>query len=378
MKGITGKSFQNCILKHLNVIYAMHLNQAMSIDSKDTNAIETKSPAERESIRALLHDIKEGKTPPSAKPQNLKGVVLSEEDLSGMDLSGVDFSGADLSGIKLAGARLFGTKFIGTILINADLSNCELSGADLTNANLENVNAGQVGLGMATLRGARMFLANLEGATLSKADLNEADLRCVCLRNARIREADMSDADFTGSDLREADLALCKVVGANFKDVDMRGASLRAIEGFEKAEWIGVDIRDINFAGAYALRRFVVDQNYLKEFRERSRFAKLVYWLWRITSDCGRSLSRWCFWITLQLLLFAGLFKLVGLDYGDHPTPLSPLYYSVVTLTTLGYGDIVPSSLAGQVIAMIEVVTGYVMLGGLLSIFSNKMARRGD
>jgi voltage-gated potassium channel Kch len=72
------------------------------------------------------------------------------------------------------------------------------------------------------------------------------------------------------------------------------------------------------------------------------------------------------------------LFKIVGLDYGDHPTRLSPLYYSVVTLTTLGYGDIVPSSLTGQLIAMIEVITGYVMLGGLLSIFSNKMARRGD
>jgi voltage-gated potassium channel Kch len=50
----------------------------------------------------------------------------------------------------------------------------------------------------------------------------------------------------------------------------------------------------------------------------------------------------------------------------------------VVTLTTLGYGDVIPASAGGQVIAMVEVVTGYVMLGGLLSILSNKMARRGD
>jgi uncharacterized protein YjbI with pentapeptide repeats len=356
----------------------MQSNHALSIDSKTTSTADTRSSTEKEKIRALLYDIKEGKAPASAQPRDLKGVVLTGEDLSGMDLSGVDFSGSDLTGIKLTGAKLFKAKFTGTILINADLSNCELTGADLTNANLENVNAPQVGLGMATLKGVRMFRTNLEGATLTKADLNGADLRCVCLRSARIREADMSGADFTGSDLREADLALCKVAGANFKDVDMRGARLRAIEGFEKAEWIGVDIRDINFAGAYAMRRCVVDQNYLKEFRERSRFATVLYWLWWITSDCGRSLARWCFWITLQLLLFAGLFTLVGLDYGDHPTPLSPLYYSVVTLTTLGYGDIVPSSSAGQVIAMIEVITGYVMLGGLLSIFSNKMARRGD
>ena len=356
----------------------MQSNQVRSIDSKTLDTVESSSPTEKEKIGALLHDIRDGKAPASARPRDLKGVVLTGEDLSGMDLSGVDFSGADLTGIKLTGAKLFKAQFKEAILINADLSNAELTGADLTKANLENVNATQVGLGMATLKEVRMFRTNLEGATLTKADLNGADMRCVCLRGARIREADMSGTDFTGSDLQEADLALCKVAGANFKDADMRGARLRAIEGFEKADWIGVDIRDINFAGAYAMRRSVVDQNYLKEFRERSRFATMLYWLWWITSDCGRSLTRWCFWITLQLLIFAGLFKYVGLDYGEHPTPLSPLYYSVVTLTTLGYGDIVPSSSAGQIIAMIEVITGYVMLGGLLSIFSNKMARRGD
>jgi voltage-gated potassium channel Kch len=54
------------------------------------------------------------------------------------------------------------------------------------------------------------------------------------------------------------------------------------------------------------------------------------------------------------------------------------IYFSVVTLTTLGYGDIVPSSTAAQVLCMVEVFMGYVMLGGLLSIFSNKMARRAE
>ena len=49
-----------------------------------------------------------------------------------------------------------------------------------------------------------------------------------------------------------------------------------------------------------------------------------------------------------------------------------------VTLTTLGYGDVLPKTPTAQVLAMLEVVTGYVMLGGLLSIFSSKMARRAD
>ena len=73
-----------------------------------------------------------------------------------------------------------------------------------------------------------------------------------------------------------------------------------------------------------------------------------------------------------------GLYELVALDYGDYPTFLSSFYYSVVTLTTLGYGDVLPASPAAQIVAMVEVALGYVMLGGLLSIFSNKMARRAD
>ncbi len=356
----------------------MKNSSAVAVDRDSPVVSGNEEKKGKHNLLDLLREVKDGKSPASAMPRDLRGISLAGEDLSGMDLSGVDFSGSDLTGTNLSGARLFKAKFTGAILINADMSNCELTGADLTEANMENVKANHIGLGMASLKRTRMFRAHMEGATLSKANLRGADLRCACLHKARIREANMTGVDLTGSDLREADLALCNVARANFKDADMRGARLRAIEGFEKAEWIGVDIRDINFAGAYTMRRFVVDQNYLKEFRERGRFSNVLYWLWWVTSDCGRSLSRWCFWISLQLLLFAALFSYVGLDYGKHPTVLSPLYYSVVTLTTLGYGDVVPSSMAGQIIAMIEVVTGYVMLGGLLSIFSNKMARRGD
>ena len=78
------------------------------------------------------------------------------------------------------------------------------------------------------------------------------------------------------------------------------------------------------------------------------------------------------------IVLFAWLYTFVDVDYGSYPTPISPLYYSVVTMTTLGYGDVLPSSMAAQLVAMVEVVLGYVMLGGLLSIFSNKMASRAN
>jgi voltage-gated potassium channel Kch len=67
-----------------------------------------------------------------------------------------------------------------------------------------------------------------------------------------------------------------------------------------------------------------------------------------------------------------------GVDYGKYDNWIGPFYYSVVTITTLGYGDIVPATPVARIIAIFEVFIGYIMLGGLLSIFTNKMARRGD
>ena len=52
------------------------------------------------------------------------------------------------------------------------------------------------------------------------------------------------------------------------------------------------------------------------------------------------------------------------------------LYYSVVTFTTLGFGDIVPRTQEAAWWIMAEVVMGYFMLGGLITILATKLARR--
>ena len=52
------------------------------------------------------------------------------------------------------------------------------------------------------------------------------------------------------------------------------------------------------------------------------------------------------------------------------------LYYSVVTFTTLGFGDVTPLTRLSATIVMIEVVVGYLMLGILISILATKVARR--
>jgi hypothetical protein len=52
------------------------------------------------------------------------------------------------------------------------------------------------------------------------------------------------------------------------------------------------------------------------------------------------------------------------------------VYYSVVTFTTLGFGDVIPNTIEASRWVMAEVIIGYIMLGGLISILANKLARR--
>ncbi|MCF6289691.1 MAG: pentapeptide repeat-containing protein [Desulfobacterales bacterium] len=332
----------------------------------------------REQALAKIEEMRSKGGQPPVAGLSFRGVSLTEQDLSGLDFSGADLSESDLTRADLSGARFFKANLRNASLFQAKLRRADFTGADLANANLEEADCQAAGFGMANLDDARLFNVNLEASTLSKARLINVDLRCAVMKNARMRETTVTGTDLTGADLRGADLSRCDVSGSIFNDADLRNARLRLVKNFEKAKWIGADIRDINFAGAYRLRRFVVDQNYLKEFRDRNSFFRALYFLWWVTSDCGRSILRWCVMIGALALMFAWLYSFVNIALGENDSWGTRLYFSIVTLTTLGYGDIVPLSPTARFVAMLEVMTGYIMLGGLLSIFNNKIARRGE
>ena len=331
----------------------------------------------REEIERHLEALR-AEAEPRPDPVPMRGAWLVDADLNGLDLTGYDLRGADLSRADLRGARLVKAKLDESTLFETRLEGAEMVGARLRGARLERCIAPKVGFGHCDLQGASLFDADLSGATLTGADLSDVDGRAVKLEGARIREANLRGADLTGANLSRVDLGDTRVDGATFRDADLRGAQLRNVGGYASADWVGVDFRDVCFNGAYLLRRFALDQNFLAEFRAESPLHAVVYKVWWASSDCGRSFLRWGLWTVCLAAVFAGLYTQVELDPGSYGGALTPLYFSVVTLTTLGFGDVVPASGWAQAVAMIEVIMGYVMLGGLLSIFANKMARRAD
>lgn len=71
------------------------------------------------------------------------------------------------------------------------------------------------------------------------------------------------------------------------------------------------------------------------------------------------------------VLIFATAYALLGalrIPGGSDPVRfLDACYFSVVTITTLGYGDIVPADGTGRILAMLEVLLGVIVIGLFLN-----------
>jgi Ion channel len=110
-------------------------------------------------------------------------------------------------------------------------------------------------------------------------------------------------------------------------------------------------------------------------------FAAALYWLWQVTSNYGESLGRWVATCLLVILTFATAYDAFGIVASTGISPDKPLhafdyfYFSVITFSTLGYGDLHPVGILGQAMACIEVFAGFIMFGVLLSFVGTRFQR---
>lgn len=214
---------------------------------------------------------------------------------------------------------------------------------------------------------------------LSGAQLRNADLRGAVLAMADLREARMYGAHVEGADLRGADLSNTLVAEITYdRTTKCRG------------------IRAVTCYGSQMFKTFVQDEDYLEEFQAMyPGWYKL--WLW--SSDCGRSFLRLAaiafaivvacavlyrpapFWTPDWWVAFVDAWgprlEQTASAFAGQPLDFwSSLYFSIVTFTTLGYGDVVAANWQARVLVTVEVMLGYLMLGSLISILANKLARR--
>jgi len=349
---------------------------------------------------------------------DLSGAVLDDRDLSGLNLSGAILRGASLRranlvGTQLVHADLSDATLEGAIMRKTNLLLADFTGADLRNADLSSatpdtenkLGASRQGPRFkdADLRGANLtgcychasdFAgAVLEGASFSSADLEQANLSGNCLDNLDLSGANLKDADLRGSKLRGANLKVADLDHADLScallsNADVSGASLKStnfndteVDGIKydrKAHYRGIRVASCH--GSARFRRAAQDQDFIEEYKEAHR---LNYYLWLWVTDCGRSMTRVVLWSMGISLAFGLIYYCLGEDafsYSFNETLPWSLYraicFSLLTCTTLGYGDMAPKTPLASGLVTLESVIGYVMLGMLISILATKLARR--
>lgn len=103
-----------------------------------------------------------------------------------------------------------------------------------------------------------------------------------------------------------------------------------------------------------------------------------LFWAWGLI-DYGRSLLRVAVISFGLAAVYGTIYRMFPnmLDYKDSADNwFTPYYFSIVTYTTLGFGDVRPATLMGEIIVSSEVILGYTTLGLLLSVLAQNIARR--
>lgn len=299
----------------------------------------------------------------------------TETDLQGADLSNTNLQKAYFGVANLQGANLFKTNLQQANLTCANLQDANLTSADFQDADLTEVNLQNAHLSRTNLRGAELSNANLLKATLPEANLQEVNLYMANLKGTYLRGVNLQGSDLTFVDFSTAILTDIKYK----KEIKINNLVIWSQNSIKSC--LGIDVDSCK--GNAVFKRYAQDQDFLETFRESQPawYNQSVYYLWKVSCNCGQSMALWIFWSLFLAIWFAAMFAGLGaeafvipnLDFYDFDTLI---YYSVVTFTTLGFGDITPASSESARWVMAEVITGYIMLGGLISIFATKLARR--
>ena len=295
---------------------------------------------------------------------------------------------------------LEGKHFVGEFY----LKGADLHGAHLKNATFIKANMQGSDLRLAILQGADMYGARLEETNFDHAELSNTLFSTAYLNGALVNSAVLENAGFGGAHLNNANFSYSVLKGAYFDEAFLQEAVFEqaVVDGVTSFWNCKVD-RKTDFRGV-ALYSVQIDPGtrQLLEYNVRRMnwqdwYKEHWFWRWPVRafwamSDYGRSTLRVIGVFFILALLFAAVY--MNWAYWAPPGIVSnlevqpgigeagwhyclrgvlrPVYFSIVTMTTLGFGDMYANkgSIAGHVILAVQVILGYVLLGALVTRFA--------
>jgi len=140
------------------------------------------------------------------------------------------------------------------------------------------------------------------------------------------------------------------------------------------------DYNNLHFLSKEVVYKEKMDYRRKSYFFDRKIGRWVTYFLFHLTSFYGTSMVRWFITSLTTIVIFGFVFsvidefsveKLIDIAAGDHWYDY--FYHSIVTFTTLGYGDIVPYTALQKSFVALEVMTGYSMLGVFMTLLAKKV-----
>ena len=274
-------------------------------------------------------------------PRDLRGISLSYIDFSHCDgLHDTHFEYAELKDIDFTKANLTGSYFNCSKIYCSIIDSVSFAGANLTHTNFSK----------ATINGADFSKATLKNNNLKRAKFRAVSFYKTAIRNVKITQRSI----FTK--------------GTVVEDV-LLGED-------------GSQIYDENFY--FFLKR-------AQKIDRRRSDRRLSILLFNAVTDYGESYLRLFAFMIVIIIVFGFLYANYpifdsfqswdnNLRFPDsllpetnliafkNPSWVDPYYFSVVTFTSLGYGDAFPINVSGRICCMIESLLGVLMMGVFITM----------
>lgn len=312
---------------------------------------------------------------------NKEHINLTEADFSNREFKGCNFSSPKKSLLMLEGANFTNSNLYGMRFDNTSMQRSNFSGAFMDNCCFVRTNLSDANFENSIIKSCKFPLANLINSNFKNVKIEQSNLY----------EADFTQSNLTGTHFRgfgrdhpsvlsrgESDF---KVYSMNMCGTLLLGAKMDNETYFSDCYFsIETDFRTIYFEdGNYAtglkqtLKYCNRKHNWEDWYKERNPLLGAILKIFWFSSNYGYSMKRIVSISISTIIFFSFLYLFLsssihGLESREF---IKALYFSTVTLTTVGYGDMYPINSFAQCVVMTQIIMGYFFLGSLITVLSN-------
>lgn len=264
-----------------------------------------------------------------------------------------------LGGIDLSDQNLHNVVLENVFLAWSNLSGCVFSQCEFKNVNL-------IG---ATLTGARLQSVTLDDrTTIGQTNIAGADFNAVTLNDSSVR------VPFKLKEVTQLYLIRCLLLAWLGK------FSYFFLENIKHTNFLCCDVSGMNSAEVKRLRIYIDWYQHvmheLNYFSSRSFGERLKFSLALLFTKCWHSYSVLAVMSFFVIFVYGVVYYLGAEGFAGISGFIAAVYFSVVTFTTLGYGEIHPITDFSRILVVTEVLIGYVLMGSFIFLIGHKVNDR--